>query len=92
LWCDQSTSSAVTPDQTIIIPPQVKIPITQLLPMDLYINMSSLLVFSVEGIPSATLADQSTVQITSPSQRQEIALKQVSYTQSAVFCIIHTYF
>ena len=35
--------------------------------------------FSAEVTPSATLADQAIVPAASPCQRQEIALKQVSY-------------
>jgi hypothetical protein len=43
-------------------------------------SLSSVLIdFAIEDIPSADPADQGTIQIVSSSQRQEIALKQVSH-------------
>jgi hypothetical protein len=42
-------------------------------------SSSVLIDFAVENIPSADPADHGTIQIVSSSQRQEIALKQVSH-------------
>jgi hypothetical protein len=40
---------------------------------------SALTDFAAEDIPSVNPADQGTIQVVSPSQRQEFALKQVSH-------------
>jgi hypothetical protein len=47
--------------------------------MNLFISYNHPYNFSAEVIPSATPADQTTIPAASPRQRQEIALKQVSY-------------
>jgi len=79
---DLGTSSVVPPEQTITINPQGKVPITESLLMNLFISYNHPCNFSTEVFPSATLADQTIVPAASPRQRQEIALKQVSYSIS----------
>jgi hypothetical protein len=73
------TSSVVPPEQTITIPPQGKVPITESLLMNLFICYNHSFNFSANVIPLATPADQTIVPAASPRQRQEITLKQVSY-------------
>jgi hypothetical protein len=74
------TSSAVPPIQTSIVLPQgnifYNIATDELILIQPH-NSSCLL--SVDVVPSATLADQPTAPSASSSQRQEIALKQVSH-------------
>jgi hypothetical protein len=69
-----------SPEQTSTVPPQDKVLIITSLPMTLIsANHNYLCNFSVDIIPSATLADQPIVPTVSSSQMREIALKQVSY-------------
>jgi len=77
---DLSISSVVPPEQTSTAPPQGKVLIITLIPMtSISANHNYPCNFSVDIIPSATLADQPTVPTASSSQRREIAQKQVSY-------------
>jgi len=68
------------PEQTITISPRGKALIAKLLPMTSFISYNHPWKVSVEVIPLASLADQTIVPTTSPRQRQEIALKQVSHS------------
>ena len=84
---DQGTSSVVAPEQTIALPAQGTslVVIFQESITDKATKESSLFLivinFVAEDVPSTDLVDpyQSTTQNMSSSQRQEIALKQVSY-------------
>jgi hypothetical protein len=81
---DLGTSSVILPEQTVTIPPQGKAPITESLPMNLFINYNHSWKFSIEDIPSA--ASAGIVPASSSHQRQEIALKQVC---RAIHQILH---
>ena len=63
---DLGTSSAVPPEETIVIPPQGKILIIKSLQMALLQRPSSPLVISAEDIPTAVPTDQGVVQVISP--------------------------
>jgi len=83
---DLGTSSATLPEQKITIPPQGKVSIIELSPMNFILaNYNHPCNFLVQVIPSATLADQPTVPAASPRHRREIALKQVSYLISTFY-------
>jgi hypothetical protein len=87
---DLDTSSAILPEQSITIPPQGKVSIIELSPMNFILaNYNPPCNLLVQVIPSTTLADQCIVPAASPHQRHEIALKQVSYLTSS-FYIINT--
>jgi hypothetical protein len=76
---DMGTSSAIPPEQSVTIPPQGKVLIIELSPMNfIFANYNYPCNFSVEVIPSATSANQPIVPTTSLRQRQEILLNQVS--------------
>ena len=73
-----SMSSVIPPEQSITIPPQGKVSIIELSPMNFILaNYNHPCNFLVEVIPSATSADQPIISAPSPRQRHEIALKQV---------------
>ena len=77
---DLSMSSVVPLGQTSTTPPQGKVLIIALSPMNfIFANYNHPCNFLVDIIPSATSADQPIVPAASPRQRREIALKQVSY-------------
>jgi len=83
---DLSTPWVVPPEQTSTAPPQGKVLIIELSPMNfIFANYNHPFNFSVDIIPSATSADQPIVPAASPRQRREITLKQVSYLISILY-------
>jgi hypothetical protein len=83
---DLSISSVVPPEQTNTAPPQGKVLIKELSPMNfIFANHNHLCNFLVDITPSATLVDQPIVSAASLSQRRELALKQISYLISILY-------
>jgi len=79
-------SSVIPPKQISTTLPQGKVLTTKSSPMDLlFSNYNHSCNISVDIVSSATSADQPIMPTASPSQRREIALKQVSNLISILY-------
>jgi len=82
-------ASVVSSIQTNTAPHQGKVLSMKLLPMNLFFDFIIIYVnLSADIVPSTTPADQPVVPSASTSQRQEIALKQVSYLIIILYLLI----
>jgi len=85
---DPIISSVVSSEQTSTAPPQGKVLLIKLSPMDLFFsNYNYPYYFSVDIVRLATPVGQPVIPAASTSQRREIALKQVSYLISILYII-----